>query len=125
MARSTKRKHAGISNLEEGSPESQDGNDSGYGTQSPTVAECPFSIEYVQPQSTGAKTKKRKSVDANSDTSPEKLEEDVLSKNMTIGYVIRPGTVWEAMKKYRNFVGKLPSSVSGDLSAITHRRSWR
>lgn len=118
MARSTKRKHAEISHPEEGSPESHDGQDSGYGTQSPAIAECPFTIEYVQTHNLSAKAKKRKSHDSEIDSTSERLEQDVPSKSMEIAYVIRPGSLWEAMKKYRNFVGKLSSTVSDGPNSL-------
>lgn len=103
-----KRKRAEATNKNAGSPESHDGQDSTYGTQSPAVAECPFTIDYVHPPSTGTKAKKkRRSVSNGSDKSPERVEEDVPSKDLEIAYTIRPGTLWDAMKKYRNFVGEL------------------
>lgn len=119
-----KRKRAEASTKTEGSPESHDGQDSTYGIQPPAVAECPFIIDYVNRPSTGAKAKKRRSVRNDSDTSAEKVEEDVPSKNLEMAYVIRPGTLWEAMKKYRNFVGEL-SFQHGELRDVAYRYSRR
>ena len=109
-----KRKRGENTNINQGSPESHDGVDSTYGTRSPALAECPFTIDYVHPSSTSTKPKKRKSVSNDSDKSSERVEEDVASKSLEFAYVIRPGTLWDTMKKYRNFVGE-PSLHLGKL----------
>ena len=102
-----KRKRAEVTDKNQGSPES--GQDSTYGTQSPALAECPFTIDYIHRPSTSSKAKKRKSASKASDASSERVEQDVPSTNLEVAYVIRPGTLWDSMKKYRNFVGELSS----------------
>lgn len=101
-----KRKRAEATDKSAGSPESHDGQDSTCGTQSSAVAECPFTIEYVHRPSMTMKAKKknRKSKSDGSGESPERVEEDVASKDLEVAYIIRPGTLWESMRRYRNFV---------------------
>ncbi len=101
-----KRKHAEISKTGKGSPDSHDAPDSAYGTQSPAIAESPFTVEYPGRPSKNGKVKKRKGAKSSDDQTPEKTEQDVPAKDLELIYTIRPGTLWESMKKYRNFVGK-------------------
>lgn len=102
-----KRKRAEATNNNAGSPESHDGQDSTCGTQSSAVAECPFTIEYVHRSAMAKRAKKKKNRKSKSDgsgESEERVEEEVVSKDLEIAYVIRPGTLWESMRRYRNFV---------------------
>ena len=70
-----------------------------------TFADHPFRIEYLD--SPSSKPKKRRKSKAQDDHTPGQLESDVAAGDKPIAYIIRPGSMWEAMKKYRNFIGKL------------------
>lgn len=119
-----KRKHAEMVS-EATSSRSRDGGDSTYGTQSPAVAECPFTIEYTNQPGQTSKAKERKRAKKTDDKTAEKEEHNLPGTDLEIKYIIRPGKLWESMKKYRNFVGELSACAIGVYWTGAYNRSGR
>ena len=69
----------------------------------PPPAECPFKIEIPRLRKNRRRSKVRKVTDGGNGIS----EISPFSSDLDISYNVRPTEDWEAMKKYRNFVGKL------------------
>lgn len=93
----SKRKHAELATP----PSSEPPPTNGVGS-----IEVPFSIEYLPHVGAEPRTKKRKGKAVPDDHTVGKVEPDTAEEGKEVAYVIRPGSSWDAMKKYKNFVGK-------------------
>ena len=102
----SKRKHAELATP----PSSEPPTTNGVGP-----IEVPFSIEYLPHVGAEPKAKKRKGKATVDDRTVGKVEPDAVEEGKEIAYVIRPGSLWDSMKKYKNFVGKV---VRGSWTGI-------
>ena len=93
----SKRKHAELATP----PSSEPPTTNGVGP-----IEVPYSIEYLPHVGAEPKAKKRKGKAIVDDRTAGKAEPDTVEEGKEVAYVIRPGSAWDAMKKYKNFVGK-------------------
>ncbi|KZF25970.1 hypothetical protein L228DRAFT_2173 [Xylona heveae TC161] len=87
-----------------------------------TGAECPFTIEYPT-SAQSRKAKRRKGVGGSADDEDlvaPKLEHVEDLKGLDITYTIRPRTLWEDTKKYRNFVVGDETFRINDFIYINH-----
>jgi hypothetical protein len=77
------------------------------------AADTPFRVECP------AHPNKRKSKTADDVFGPE--HEDAGFENLGITYAVRPGSTWNSLKPYRNFIGKHPlQNVSWPLLKRNH-----
>lgn len=91
-------------------------NDQDAATSTPDVLSdtvpvtlSPFTIEYTKPGDTKPK-KPRASVKSainSNDHTTTKQEQGVEATDPPVSYMVMPGSMWESMKKYKNFIGML------------------
>src|SRR5436305_2136178 len=128
MALTKKRK---ASALEDGTPvkNGHKSPNSGHGTKNEETknmadkvddaADTPFTVECP------AHPNRRKSKTVDDVFGPE--HEDAGFENLDITYAVRPGSAWNNLKPYRNFIGKHPlqTCLSALTDNFTNVNSWR
>ncbi|KAI9720060.1 MAG: hypothetical protein M1812_003187 [Candelaria pacifica] len=72
----------------------------------PSMAECPYAIEFPAWDTLKNMEKKRKSVSAQDEGEMdiEEVAHNPFQKNLAMTYIVRPQNHWNSNKKYRNFV---------------------
>ena len=81
------------------------------------LTSSPFTIVYTKPGDVKPKksrTGARDQIDYN-DHTVAKDEAGVAESDPTTTYMVLPGSLWESMKKYKNFIGMFWDEVAGFL----------
>ena len=68
-------------------------------------AESPFTIRYCHPGELKKSSLKRKDPD---ESVPNQDDDPTIPRSLDVGYVVKPGSIWDSMKRYGNFIGKRP-----------------
>ncbi|KAI9835208.1 MAG: hypothetical protein M1819_002578 [Sarea resinae] len=114
---STKRKHGEVA------ADSEEKGDSGYTSTTPPApisAECPFSVEYARLSRTLRKKGSNVELDEKGHTVVPRVERTASARTLDTAYIVRPNSLWEATKKYRNFVVGEETFGIDDFVYINH-----
>ena len=92
----------------------------------PQVTNVPFKVEFVKPGE--AKSKREKGKIDYDDHTVAREEAGITVADKPITYIIIPGSVWDSMKKYKNFIGMFLRTSSGAFSDVINslrQAIWR
>ena len=84
--------------------------------EAPAFTVPPFKVVYAKPRDLKPKKHKSSSKNRADDRTAPKDEAGFTDKDKAVTYMVTPGVQWDALKKYKNFIGKPHSNCIGNLS---------